>query len=181
MFTKVIARKEPWKYHCWESEEEWRRLFNEDKTFLLTLGYEFETKEEKENIINRPVNQWYNSKIDAEIQKTPKEIEGTNMSFDLIIANPPYGNKSSLSKKIINLLQPFAKEMVVLAPIRSSVDVIDYIEDIHYLGNLNKYFEASCPAISINRIVSKKVCKYTDLADARKSEKQLQFEKAVRL
>lgn len=111
---------------------------------------------------------------------TPHYIN--NMIFDLIIANPPYGKQGgNLARDIINTLQPLAKEMVVLAPIRSSVDVIDYIEDIHYLGNLNKYFEASCPAISINRIVSKKVCKYTDLADARKSEKQLQFEKAVRL
>ena len=103
--------------------------------------------------------------------------------FNKIIANPPYGSHGSLSKKIINALleNKVANEMVVLAPIRSSVDVIDYIDDIHYLGNLNKYFEVSCPAISINRIVSKKVCKYTDLADARKDEKQLQFEKAVRL
>ena len=103
--------------------------------------------------------------------------------FNKIIANPPYGKFGSLSKKIVNkmLESKVAKEMVVLAPIRSSVDVIDYIEDIHYLGNLNKYFEATGSSISINRIVSKKVCKYKDLADARKDEKQLQFEKAVRL
>ena len=110
-YKKNFARKEPWKYHCWESEEEWRRLFEEDKTFLLTLrtvsdgvhsgedaldvywnkkhickftpgerttggfssidkqgryaaqGYEFETKEEKENIINW----WYNSKIASKL------------------------------------------------------------------------------------------------------------------
>lgn len=110
-YKKNFARKEPWKYHCWESEEKWRRLFNEDKTFLLTLrtvfdgvhsgedaldvywnkkhickftpgerttggfssvdkqgryaaqGYEFETKEEKENIINW----WYNSKIASKL------------------------------------------------------------------------------------------------------------------
>ena len=110
-YKKNFARKEPWKYHCWESEEEWRRLFEEDKTFLLTLrtvengvhsgedaldvywnkkhickftpgerttggfssvdkqgkyaaqGYEFETKEEKENIINW----WYNSKMASKL------------------------------------------------------------------------------------------------------------------
>ena len=103
--------------------------------------------------------------------------------FGKIIANPPYGAHGSLSKKIVNALleNKVAKEMVVLAPIRSSVDVIDYIEDIQYLGYLNKYFEASCSSISINRVVSKKVCKYKDLADVRKSEKQLQFERAVRL
>ena len=103
--------------------------------------------------------------------------------FTKVIANPPYGNKGSLSKKIINSLleNKVAEEYVVLAPIRSSVDVIGYIEDIHYLGNINKYFEASCSSISINRVVPKKVCKYKDLVDVRKSEKQLQFEKAVRL
>ena len=103
--------------------------------------------------------------------------------FNKIIANPPYGKFGSLSKKIINTLleNKVAKEMVVLAPIKSSVDVIDYIDDIHYLGDINKYFEATCSSISINRIVSKKVCKYTDLVDVRKSEKQLQFERAVKL
>ena len=103
--------------------------------------------------------------------------------FNKIIANPPYGMRGSLSKKIINALlkNKVAEEMVVLAPIRSSVDVIDYIDDIHYLGNLNKYFEATGSSISINRIVSKKVRKYEDLVDVKKSEKQLQFEKAVRL
>ena len=103
--------------------------------------------------------------------------------FTKVIANPPYGTRGSLSKKIINALleNKVAEEMVVLAPIRSSVDVIDYIEDIHYLGDINKYFEANCSSISINRIVPKKVCKYTDLADVRKGEKQLQFERAVRL
>ena len=105
----------------------------------------------------------------------------SGVMFTKVIANPPYGSHGTLARSVINRLQPLAQETVVLAPIRSSVDVIDYIEDIHYLGNLNKYFEVSCPAISINRVVSKKVCKYTDLADARKSEKQLQFEKAVRL
>lgn len=41
-----------------------------------------------------------------------------NMSFDLIIANPPYGKSSSLSKKIVNkiLESKVAEEMVVLAP-----------------------------------------------------------------
>ena len=40
------------------------------------------------------------------------------MSFDLIIANPPYGKSSSLSKKVINSLleNKVAEEMVVLAP-----------------------------------------------------------------
>ncbi len=40
------------------------------------------------------------------------------MSFDLIIANPPYGKSSSLSKKIVNTLleNKVAEEYVVLAP-----------------------------------------------------------------
>lgn len=119
---------------------------------------------------------------DEAVYDTILKLNMNMNTFDLIIANPPFGEQGgNLARKITNKLQPLAQETVVLAPIRSSVDVIDYIEDIQYLGNLSKYFEASCPAISINRIVSKKVCKYKDLADARKSEKQLQFEKAVRL
>ena len=56
--------------------------------------------------------------IEVEMQKILKEIEEANMSFDLIIANPPYGKSSSLSKKIVNkmLESKVAKEMVVLAP-----------------------------------------------------------------
>ena len=36
-YKRNFARKEPFIYHCWESEETWTRLFNEKKTFLLTL------------------------------------------------------------------------------------------------------------------------------------------------
>lgn len=41
-----------------------------------------------------------------------------NMPFDLILANPPYGKSSSLSKKIVNkmLENKVAEEYVVLAP-----------------------------------------------------------------
>lgn len=36
-YKRNFARKEPFTYHCWESEETWTRLFNEKKTFLLTM------------------------------------------------------------------------------------------------------------------------------------------------
>lgn len=52
--------------------------------------------------------------VEAEMQKTLKEIEGTNMSFDLIIANPPYSN--SLYKQIINKIAPFCSQLSILCP-----------------------------------------------------------------
>ena len=50
------------------------------------------------------------------------------MSFDLIIANPPYGKSSSLSKKIVNSLleNKVAEEMVVLAPPKTFYGVLGY-------------------------------------------------------
>ena len=44
------------------------------------------------------------------------------MSFDLIIANPPYGSQNSLVKKILRKILPFGKEIVCLAPIASFLE-----------------------------------------------------------
>lgn len=57
-----------------------------------------------------------------------------NMSFDLIIANPPYGKSSSLSKKIVNKMLEckVAEEMVVLTPLNTCKynDVLEHCKDI---------------------------------------------------
>ena len=63
--------------------------------------------------------------------------------FDLIIANPPYGKSSSLSKRIVNKMLEckVAEEMVVLAPFKSFADVFSNTTQVHYLGSADKYFE----------------------------------------
>ena len=61
--------------------------------------------------------------------------------FNKIIANPPYGKSSSLSKKIINTLlkNKVANEMVVLAPPKTFYGVLDYSKELKCVSSyLNK-------------------------------------------
>ena len=62
-----------------------------------------------------------------------------NMPFDLIIANPPYGKSSSLSKKIVNKMLEckVAEEMVVLTPLNTCKynDVLEHCKEITLVKN----------------------------------------------
>ena len=82
------------------------------------------------------------------------------MSFDLIIANPPYGKSSSLSKKIVNKMLEckIAEEMVVLAPFKSFADVFSNTTRVQYLGSADKYFkEAGGTDVTLAHISSQEV------------------------
>ena len=57
--------------------------------------------------------------IEVEMQKILKEIEEANMSFDLIIANPPYGKSSSLAQQIIDTVKAYAKQSIWLVPVNT--------------------------------------------------------------
>lgn len=63
--------------------------------------------------------------------------------FDLIIANPPYGKSSSLSKKIVKTLieNKVAKEMVVLAPLKSNIPTWSKIREIKGPFRLSEVFD----------------------------------------
>ena len=111
--------------------------------------------------------------VEAEMQKASREIEGTNMSsFDLIIANPPYGKSSSLSKKIVNALleNKVAEEYVVLAPPRSFLDTLDKIVDFENKGLTSDLFDI--PAANGIRVYC---TKYTNNEINRYSEFDLRF------
>lgn len=97
--------------------------------------------------------------------------------FDLIIANPPYGKSSSLSKKIINTLleNKVAKEMVILAPPRSFLDTLDKIVEFENKGLTSDLFDI--PAgngirVYCTKYTNDKVNKYSEF-DLRFYDKKL--------
>lgn len=59
------------------------------------------------------------------------------MSFDLIIANPPYGKSSSLSKKIVNKMLEckVAEEIIYLSPTNTyKSDTLKNVQKVQRVG-----------------------------------------------
>lgn len=72
-----------------------------------------------------------------------------NMSFDLIIANPPYGKQNALAKRITEILSSF-KSVVILAPADTFMekDIFTKCSNIVKLG-YNPFEDASMHNLSI--------------------------------
>ena len=83
--------------------------------------------------------------------------------FTKIIANPPYGNKSSLGKKVVNALlkNKVAKEYVVLAPRNLYKDSKILAHVAMYQGVENCFADASIDRLAITRVVPDIANKYT--------------------
>lgn len=79
--------------------------------------------------------------IEVEMRKV--SIEEVNMPFDLIIANPPYGKSSSLSKKIVKTLleNKVAEEYIILAPLKSNIPTWSKIREIKGPFGLSEVFD----------------------------------------
>ena len=105
--------------------------------------------------------------------------------FNKIIANPPYGKSSSLSKKIINALleNKVAKEMVVLAPPKTFYGVLDYSKELKcvssYLNKTIVFKDAAVETLYLDHIVSEKQNKYKEPSDFLLDEKHKVFRNAV--
>ena len=99
--------------------------------------------------------------VEEEMRKV--SIEEANMSFDLIIANPPYGKSSSLSKKIVNALleNKVAKEMIVLTPRNIYKDSKILAHVATYQDVENCFTDATIDRLAITRLVPGTVNKYT--------------------
>ena len=83
--------------------------------------------------------------------------------FNKIIANPPYGKSSSLSKKIVNALleNKVAEEFVVLAPFNTYANTFTHIEDFTFLGATSQYFaDAAVHGLSCTKLSNKEVNKF---------------------
>ena len=105
--------------------------------------------------------------------------------FTKIIANPPYGKSSSLSKKIVNTLleNKVAKEMVVLAPPKTFYGVLDYSKGLKcvssYLNKTIVFKDAAVETLFLDHIVSEKQNKYKEPSDFLLDEKHKVFRNAV--
>ncbi len=108
--------------------------------------------------------------------------------FDKVIANPPYGKSSSLSKKIVNALleNKVAKEMIVLAPPKTFWDLLPHLDSFHIVGNISGLFDTtskesgdllSCGLVKEEKIKDPKYTHQYDLAQI--TDKQRQLMKAV--
>ena len=107
------------------------------------------------------------------------------MSFDLIIANPPFGKSSSLSKKIVNVLleNKVAKEMIVLAPPKTFYGILDYSKELKcvssYLNKTYVFEDAAVETLFLDHIVAEKQNKYKEPSDFLLDEKHKVFRSAV--
>ena len=105
--------------------------------------------------------------------------------FTKIIANPPYGKSSSLSKKIVNTLleNKVAKEMVVLAPPKTFYGVLGYSKELKcvssYLNKTCVFEDAAVETLFLDHIVSEKQNKYKEPSDFLLDEKHKVFRNAV--
>ena len=105
--------------------------------------------------------------------------------FTKIIANPPYGRKSSLSKKIVKALleNKVAGEYVVLAPPKTFYGVLDYSKELKcvssYLNKTCAFKDAAVETLFLDHIVSEKQNKYKEPSEFLLDEKHKVFRSAV--
>ena len=105
--------------------------------------------------------------------------------FNKIIANPPYGRSSSLSKKIVNSLleNKVAEEMVVLAPPKTFYGVLEYSKELKgvssYLNKTVVFKDAAVETLFLDHIVAEKQNKYKEPSEFLLDEKHRVFRNAV--
>lgn len=101
------------------------------------------------------------------------------MSFDLIIANPPYGKNSSLSKKIVNTLleNKAAKELIVIAPWRTFEEKLEHIKDWKNIPNV--FEDAAIKGLAIATLNQKPVKVYKSFTELLLIKKLNQLYKAI--
>ena len=101
--------------------------------------------------------------------------------FTKVIANPPYGNKSSLSKKIINSLleNKVAEEMVVLTPRNTYKDSKIVAHVATYQDVENCFADASIDHLATTRVVPNIMNKYT-YESISLNKKQVEMLSAIR-
>ena len=102
-----------------------------------------------------------------------------NMSFDLIIANPPYGKSSSLSKKIVNKMLEckVAEEYVVLAPWKTFEENLERIKN--WKNTINVFEDVDIKGLAIATLNQKSVNVYKSFTDLLLTKKLNQLYKAI--
>ena len=103
--------------------------------------------------------------------------------FNLIIANPPYGKSSSLSKKIVNKMLEYkvAEEMVVLAPTNTyKIPELKYVQSIVRVDGHALFGDASIYDLCLTRM-TKEIGLYKDYASLVLDEKELDLYRNIRV
>ena len=102
------------------------------------------------------------------------------MSFDLIIANPPYGLNNSIAKKIIPAVLSQTKEMVVLVPKNTykSKACLDHVKKLNIVDNV--FEDAAVQNLSIALLNKDHTNTEITVENISLSPKQLQLATAIK-
>lgn len=103
--------------------------------------------------------------------------------FTKVIANPPYGKSSNLSKKIVNKMLEckVAEEYVVLAP--PTTLNVSYIESFKSCGSTEDWFDVGVGSgvrLALVSFSAKKIDRYKSFEDILLSDKQKQLLRTLR-
>lgn len=98
-----------------------------------------------------------------------------------VVANPPYGKSSSLSKKIVNKMLEckVAEEYVVLAPWKTFEENLERIKN--WKNTINVFEDADVDGLAIARLLSDKVEKYKEIAEVLLSKTQYKLYNALQV
>ena len=119
--------------------------------------------------------------------KASFENYNINMSFDLIIANPPYGKSSSLAQQIIDTVKAYAEQSIWLVPVNTCKydEVLKSCESVNILSRADSsLFEgATIGRLSLLKISPKtnnSSLVYEDLILSTLDKKLIELRKATK-
>lgn len=119
--------------------------------------------------------------------KAVLENYNINMSFDLIIANPPYGKSSSLAQQIINEVKTCAKQSIWLVPVNTCKydEVLKSCESVKVLSRIDSnLFEGATTGrlslLKINPKINNSPLIYEDLILNTLDKKLVELRKATK-
>ena len=128
-----------------------------------------------------------NKKIFLKRLKDIYENYNINMTFDLIIANPPYGKSSSLAQQIIDTVKAYAKQSIWLVPVNTCKydEVLKSCESVNILSRADSsLFEgATIGRLSLLKISPKtnnSSLVYEDLILSTLDKKLIELRKATK-
>jgi len=104
-----------------------------------------------------------------------------NMSFDLIIANPPYGKSSGLAQRIVPQVLKAAQQIVYLAPTNTyKISELEYVQSIVRVDGFVLFGDASIYDLCITRM-TKEIGPYKDYASLVLNKKELTLYRNIRV